>query len=87
MLSVGSNDEILEVEPNNEAAQATRVTLGANLNGRFDQPGDVDRYVFTAKAAQRFTFTGITCSQGSPSDLYLKLLKTDGAEVVHKTDV
>ena len=86
VLSVGANDELVEVEPNNELAQATRVTLGANINGRFDQSNDVDRFVFTAKMGQHFTFSGITRSQGSPSDLYMRLLKADGAEVAMAED-
>jgi len=86
VVAVGANPEALEVEPNNEQAQATRVALGAGLNGRFDQPGDIDRFVFTAKAGQRFTFVGVTRSQGSPSDLYLRLLKADGGEVAVADD-
>jgi hypothetical protein len=86
VVAVSSSPEALEVEPNNEQAQATRVPLGASLNGRFDQPGDVDRFIFTAKAGQRFTFAGVTRTQGSPSDLYLKLLKPDGGEVAVADD-
>ncbi|MGE5195628.1 MAG: PPC domain-containing protein [Deltaproteobacteria bacterium] len=86
VVAVGANPEALEAEPNNEQAQATRVVLGAGINGRFDQPGDVDRFIFTAKAGQRFTFAGVTRSQGSPSDLYLRLLKADGAEVAVADD-
>ncbi|MFN0053946.1 MAG: PPC domain-containing protein [Planctomycetales bacterium] len=86
VVSVGANPETLEVEPNNEQPQATRVNLGAGINGRFDQPGDVDRYVFTAKAGQRFVFNGISRRQGSPSELRLRLLKGDGAEVVASND-
>jgi hypothetical protein len=85
-VSVGSSDEALEVEPNDEPAMATRVNYGASLNGRFDKPGDVDRFVFTAKAGQRFMFTGITRQQGSPADLYLKILKADGGQVVAADD-
>jgi hypothetical protein len=81
VVAVGASPEALEAEPNNEQAQATRVALGAGLNGRFDQPRDVDRFIFTAKAGQRFTFAGVTRSQGSPSDLAMRLLKSDGAEV------
>jgi hypothetical protein len=86
VVAVGAAPEALEVEPNNEQAQATRVALGSGINGRFDQPGDVDRFIFTAKAGQRFTFAGVTRSQGSPSDLYMRLLKTDGAEVAVADD-
>ncbi len=86
VVAVSSSPEALEVEPNNEQAQATRVPLGASLNGRFDLPGDIDRFIFTAKMGQRFTFAGVTRTQGSPSDLYLKLLKPDGGEVAVADD-
>lgn len=86
LLSVGTQDEVLEAEPNNEQPQATRVGFGANINGRFDQPGDIDRFVFTAKGTQRFQFVGVTRSQGSPTDLYMRLLKPDGAEVALAED-
>lgn len=85
-LSVGAGEEALEVEPNDEQAMATRVNLGASLNGRFDKPGDVDRFVFTAKAGQRFVFSGVTRQQGSPSDLFIRVLKADGAQVVAADD-
>jgi len=85
-LSLSDQEESLEQEPNDEAANSNRVTLGAHLNGRFEKPGDVDRFVFTAKANQRFTFSGITRQQGSPTDLYLRLLKSDGAQVAAADD-
>ena len=87
VVAVGATPESLEAEPNNEQPQATRVDLGAGINGRLDQPGDVDRFIFTAKAGQRFAFAGITRTQGSPSDLYLRLLKPDGAEAAAADDV
>lgn len=86
VVSIGANPEAIEAEPNNEMSQGTRVNLGAGLNGRFDQPGDIDRFIFTAKAGQRFVFTGVTRTQGSPSDLYMRLLKADGGEVAAADD-
>jgi Bacterial pre-peptidase C-terminal domain len=86
VVAVTSSPETLEVEPNNQPAEATRVTLGTGINGRFDQPGDVDRFVFTAQTGQRFTFAGVTRTQGSPSDLYVRLLKPDGAEAAVSDD-
>lgn len=85
-LSVGSGDEALEVEPNDEQAMATRVNLGASLNGRFDKPGDSDRFIFTAKAGQRFIFSGITRQQGSPADLFMRVLKADGGQLAAADD-
>ena len=82
LLSIGSGAEVVEAEPNNDPAHATRVALGASLNGRIDQPRDIDCFVFTAKANQRFVFSAITRSQGSPANLFLRMLKADGAELV-----
>ena len=85
-LSLGSGNEAVEQEPNDLPAAATRVELGANLNGRFEKPGDVDHFVFTAKAGQRFNFVGITRQQGAPTDLYLRMLKADGAQIAAADD-
>lgn len=85
-LSVTSADEALEVEPNNEQPMATKVALGAHLNGRFEQPGDVDRFTFTAKAGQRFLLAGVTRQQGSPTDLFLRLLNPAGGQVAAADD-
>jgi hypothetical protein len=87
VVSVGTAPEAVEVEPNNEAAQSTRVPVEGSLNGRFDKAGDVDRFVFTAKAGTRFIYTAVTRQAGSPCDLFLRLLKADGAEVASADDV
>jgi hypothetical protein len=81
VVSVGAGAEAMEAEPNNEPAKATRVALGASLNGRIEPARDVDCFIFTAKAGQRYVFSGVTRSQGSPTNLYLRMLKADGAEV------
>ncbi|MSR57374.1 MAG: hypothetical protein EXS05_06855 [Planctomycetaceae bacterium] len=86
LLAVSPHPEVLEVEPNNALPEATRVNLGGGLNGRFDNPGDVDHFVFTAKAGQRFLFNGVSRRQGSPCELRLRLLKSDGAEISASND-
>ena len=85
-LAVSDNEEFVEKEPNDDAKQANRVQLGAGVNGRFEKPGDVDRYIFTAKKGQKFSFTGITRRQGSPTSLTMRLLKADGGQVAIKDD-
>jgi len=85
-LAVTDRDEFVETEPNNEADKSNRVTLGANVNGRFDEPGDVDRFVFSAKKGQAMEFASLTRRQGSPCDLVLRLLKSDGAQVSEVDD-
>ncbi len=86
-LAVSNSDEIVETEPNDNRDKATRVPLGANLNGRFDKAGDVDHFVVAAKKGQKFTFTGITRRVGSPAAVYLRLLNSAGAKVAEVLDL
>jgi hypothetical protein len=81
MLLVSDTAEFLETEPNDTPEQANRVEAGASLNGRFDQPGDADRYVFNAKKGQSVTFTSTSRRLGSAVYLRLRLLKGDGKQV------
>lgn len=86
LLSVGGADEVLEKEPNDAQENATRVTLGNQLNGRLEQVRDEDRFIFGAKKSQKFTFTAFTRQQGSPADLLIRLLKADGGKVGESED-
>ena len=85
-LAVSDREEVVEVEPNDSRDKATRVPLGANLNGLFNKPADIDHFVFTAKKGQKFTLTGITRRQGAPTAIYARLLKADGGQVAEATD-
>ena len=85
-VAVTNTPQLLEQEPNNAPDQANRVEFGRDINGRLDQPGDVDRFIFTAKKDQSATFAGITRQQGSPSDLVFKILNKDGGQVAAAED-
>ncbi|MEX2288624.1 MAG: hypothetical protein WD648_16115 [Planctomycetaceae bacterium] len=85
-LALGDSEEFTETEPNNEAAQASRVTLGGNFNGRLGELRDVDRFVFSAKKGENYTFSAVTRQQASPCDLVLELYKADGAKVAEADD-
>lgn len=80
-LAIVERAQFLETEPNNTAEQANRLDLLQDVNGRFEQPGDVDRYVFKATKDASFVFSGVTRELGSPSDLSLKILKADGSQL------
>lgn len=86
LMSVGNGIETVEQEPNDDIKQANRVVLGTSLNGRFHQPGDVDHYVFKATKGQKFSFSGITRQQGSPTDLVLRLFNAAGGKVSEAED-
>lgn len=85
-VAIVNTPQFLEQEPNNAPEQANRVEFGHDINGRLDQPGDTDRFIFTAKKDQTATFFGITRQQGSPSDLNFKILNKDGGQVAAAED-
>jgi len=85
-LRISPNGEFLETEPNNERAKANPVTLGVNINGRFEQAGDIDQFTFAAKKGQKFIFSAITRSQGSPTDLHLRMFNDKGAQLAVAED-
>lgn len=85
-VAIVSTPQFVEAEPNNAPEQANRIEFGHDVNGRLEQPGDVDRFVFTAKKDQSATFVGITRQQGSPTDLNFKILNKDGGQVVAAED-
>ena len=80
-IAVVDRPQFVEVEPNNAADQANRIEPTHDVNGRFEQAGDVDRYVFKAAKDASYDFKGFTRQQGSPSDLNLKVLKADGSQL------
>lgn len=86
MLRVEDGPVVVEAEPNNELAKATRTELGHSMNGRLEAPGDVDHFVFPAKKGQKFRFTAVTRRQGVPTSAYFRLLKADGGQVAAKED-
>ena len=85
-VAVVSTPQFVEHEPNNTAETANRFDLGHDINGRLEQPGDVDRFVFAAKKDQSATFTGITRQQGSPTDLNFRILNKDGGQLAAAED-
>ncbi|MDB4637327.1 MAG: PPC domain-containing protein [Planctomycetaceae bacterium] len=86
VIGYSPHPQVLETEPNNTAEQSHRVELGHGINGRSDQPGDIDRFIFAAKKGQKFTFNAITRSAGSPTDLTLRILKPDGGQLAVAED-
>ncbi|MCA9079292.1 MAG: PPC domain-containing protein, partial [Planctomycetaceae bacterium] len=85
-VAVSERPQASEQEPNDAGEQANRVELGTDLHGRFETPGDVDRFVFTVTAGTKFDFVGITREVGSPSDLSFRILKPDGGQLVAAED-
>jgi co-chaperonin GroES (HSP10) len=53
---VSSLTQFQEKEPNDEPAQATRITLPAGINGRIGKARDLDHFVFAAKKGKAISF-------------------------------
>jgi hypothetical protein len=71
-----SNNFITDHSP-----RATRVEFGVNLSGRLQKPGDVDHFIFPAKASQSVRCTAFARRLGSPADVVLRLTKANGSQV------
>jgi hypothetical protein len=67
---------LLEVEPNDDPATATRADgpLPVALNGILEKPGDVDHFKFSARKGDRFIVSSFAQALGSPADLQMSIL-------------
>jgi hypothetical protein len=86
-LAVGSEPEAGEVEPNNDPAEAQRLTLPVTINGRIDgrmrgeksasvgeQPADEDYFRFSARKGRHLTIEVAAARLGSPLDSVVEIL-------------
>ena len=80
-LCVESRQNQVESEPNDQREAGTEVTLPATLQGNLHRAGDQDWFRFEMKQGKTMTFRGVTRRSGSPADLELILLDSDGKEV------
>jgi hypothetical protein len=83
-VMVGGPAETTEVEPNDAPAQATKITLGSGVSGRFDEKpgtGDVDLYRFGAKAGQSIVVETQAAQRASAADTRVEVLWPDGRPV------
>lgn len=80
-LLASDQDEVVEQEPNNEPAKATRVPVPGGITARFEQKNDVDYFVFAGKKGQRLTIAAQSEELGSPTEVYLALKDVKGAQL------
>ena len=85
-FAIGDEPEARETEPNDALAQATRVTVPAALNGRIQQPGDVDHFIFAAQANQVLTLDVRARRLDSPLDSFLTVLNAQGGGLTENDD-
>jgi Bacterial pre-peptidase C-terminal domain len=79
---------VLEVEPNDETANATVATgnLPLAFNGIIAKPGDADLFKFMAKKDQEFDFTVHARRLGSSLDPVIDILNSKGNSVARNDD-
>ena len=68
---------ISEVEPNNSAAQAQKITLPCAIKGAFATAGDVDTYEFEAKKGEVWWVETVSARLGLPTDPFVLVQKVD----------
>jgi hypothetical protein len=78
--------ECLEQEPNNEQANAQQVTPPLIVNGRIDQPGDVDLFRFEGRAGDEIVAEVYARRLDSPLDSTLKLTDATGRQIAFNDD-
>jgi hypothetical protein len=77
---------VIEVEPNNTHANATKAELPLALNGVISTPGDVDCFRFSAKKGQTFDVHCWARRLGSPLDPVMTLSVSNGGALVANDD-
>jgi hypothetical protein len=85
-FAAGDLPEVEEKEPNNSPEQAMRVEAPVTINGRIQQPGDEDYFVFAAKAKQQLIFDVLARRLDSPLDSILTLYNSKGQELAENDD-
>jgi hypothetical protein len=77
---------LVEVEPNNIAAEGNAFEPGRPIDARFDYPGDIDAFRCHLLPQQVLFVRSTTRRLGSPADLYLRILDSAGNEVLSADD-
>ena len=83
-LDVDDFDNLLEVEPNDRISHP--FTIPIVLNGRIQQPGDVDVWRFNAAKGIEYQFETRAARLGSPLDSVLELTDASGKLFVEADD-
>ncbi len=80
-LALTDDDELLETEPNNTAAQANRLPVPCGVTGIFEKAGDVDHYVFACHKGRRYRIRARTTDLNSPTEVLMTLRDSKGGQL------
>jgi len=85
-FAVDDLPEVFESEPNDSIAKANRVTVPVVINGRIQQSGDEDFFVFKAEAGQKLVLEVQARRLDSPLDSVLTLFDAEGKKLDENDD-
>lgn len=85
-FAVDTLPEGRDQEPNTEIQRAQRTALPIIINGRIDQPGDVDVFRFEGRAGDEIVAEVQARRLGTPLDSVLKLTAADGKQLALNDD-
>lgn len=87
LVETDTLNEVLENEPNNVPEQSTSVTGPVVLNGRIDQPGDVDLWRISAKQGEVWDLDLRAARLGSLLDSMLVVTDATNKELARSDDL
>ena len=85
-FAVDTLPEVTEREPNDTVKTAQRITTPTTVNGRIQEPGDVDVFAFQGRAGAEIVAEVLARRLGSPLDSSLELLDGQGRRVAFNDD-
>ncbi len=85
-LPVARWPQLTEREPNDANATAQSTGVPVTISGRIDRPGDVDRFVFTAKKGERWRLDIDSFALGFLLDAHLSIEDATGKSLATNDD-
>ncbi|OHB86668.1 MAG: hypothetical protein A2V98_10945, partial [Planctomycetes bacterium RBG_16_64_12] len=85
-FAVGDAGETQEAEPNDAVDQANRVEVPVTINGRIQQSGDTDCFIFNAEQGQTLVIEVQARRLDSPLDSMITVLNSQGEELLEQDD-
>lgn len=87
MLEVSDLPLLNEVEPNSKTDQTQAVSVPQGINGRMDEPNDVDHFAMTLKAGQTVRCEVKARRNGSSLDSTIRVLNDKGGVLAANDDI
>jgi hypothetical protein len=85
-FAIGDYPEVVETEPNNEAAAAQAVSIPVTINGRMDSPRDHDCFRVALESNAKIVVRVIAQQLGSPFDSVVTIANASGAVLATADD-